>query len=133
MQQALDALLAAAQHDVSECADAIAALQTRLAQPEQEPTVWIQPDHLQNAQRAPFMSRVEPTQRCPDFVPLYRAPQPAVPSEPLTDEDIIDIRKSCYGGRFGRLTLEPWGDTLKFARAVIDAALKAAAPKGDKP
>jgi len=41
------------------------------------PVAWIQPDHLQKAKRAPFLCRVEPTQRCADFVPLYAAPQPA--------------------------------------------------------
>jgi hypothetical protein len=45
-----------------------------LEQPEPEPVAWIQPDHLQKAQIAPFMCRVEPTQRCSDFVPLYTHP-----------------------------------------------------------
>jgi hypothetical protein len=47
--------------------------------PVQEP-VWIQPDHLQKAQKAPFLCRVEPHKR-DDFVPLYPTPpaQPAVP------------------------------------------------------
>lgn len=40
--------------------------------PVQEP-VWIQPDHLQKAQRAPFLCRVEPHKR-DDFVPLYTTP-----------------------------------------------------------
>lgn len=51
------------------------------AQP-QEPVVWVQPDHLQKARLAPFLCRVEPTQRCADFVPLYTAP-PAQPQEPV--------------------------------------------------
>jgi hypothetical protein len=37
--------------------------------PVQEP-VWIRPDDLQKAQRAPFLCRVEPNKR-DDFVPLY--------------------------------------------------------------
>jgi hypothetical protein len=51
--------------------------------PVQEP-VWIQPDHLQKAQKAPFLCRVEPHKR-DDFVPLYTAPpaQPAPVQEPV--------------------------------------------------
>jgi len=45
-----------------------------LAQPEQAPVAWIQSNHLQLAQRGPFLCRVEPTQRHPDFVPLYTSP-----------------------------------------------------------
>jgi hypothetical protein len=54
-----------------------------LAAPVQEP-VWIQPDHLQKAQKAPFLCRVEPNKR-DDFVPLYTAPpaQPAPVQEPV--------------------------------------------------
>jgi hypothetical protein len=42
--------------------------------------VRIQPDHLQKAQKAPFLCRVEPHKR-DDFAPLYTTPpaQPAVP------------------------------------------------------
>jgi len=40
--------------------------------PVQEP-VWIRPDHLQKAQKAPFLCRVEPHKR-DDFVPLYTTP-----------------------------------------------------------
>ena len=43
--------------------------------PVQEP-VWIQPDHLQKAQKAPFLCRVEPHKR-DDFVPLYTTPPAA--------------------------------------------------------
>ncbi len=45
-----------------------------LEQPVQEPVAWIQPDHLQKARQAPFLCRVEPTQRCADFVPFYTHP-----------------------------------------------------------
>jgi hypothetical protein len=38
--------------------------------------VWIQRNHLEHAQREPSMCRVEPTNRLPDFVPLYTAPPP---------------------------------------------------------
>ena len=50
------------------------------AQPAPVQPVWIQPDHLQKAQKAPFLCRVEPHKR-DDFVPLHPTPpaQPAVP------------------------------------------------------
>lgn len=61
----------------------ISALRAALADSDKlspgEPVAWIQPDHLQKARQAPFLSRVEPTQRFPDFVPLYLHPAPAVP------------------------------------------------------
>ena len=57
-----------------------------------EPVAWIQPDHLQKAKRAPFLCRVEPTQRCADFVPLYTA-QPAPARVPLTDEQVFDSQE----------------------------------------
>ena len=50
-----------------------------------EPVAWIQPDHLQKARIAPFLCRVEPTQRCADFVPLYLSPPQR---KPLTEEEI---------------------------------------------
>ncbi len=54
---------------------AITALRAALEQPEQAvPVAWIQSNHLQLAQRGPFSCRVEPTQRHPDFVPLYTHP-----------------------------------------------------------
>jgi hypothetical protein len=64
-------------------------------QPEPEPVAWIQPDHLQKARVAPFLCRVEPTQRCADFVPLYTHP----PREwkGLTDEWIDAIWPSPEG------------------------------------
>jgi len=52
--------------------------------PQQEP-VWIQRNHLQQAQRAPFFCRLEPTQRWPDFVPLYTHPPQR---KPLPEEGI---------------------------------------------
>ena len=69
-----------------EDAECIAALEATLAQkaePVQEPVAWIQPDHLQKARIAPFLCRVEPTQRCADFVPLYLAPPQR---KPLTSD-----------------------------------------------
>jgi hypothetical protein len=55
--------------------------------PEQaEPVAWIQSNHLQLAQRGPFSCRVEPTQRHPDFVPLYTQP-PRREWRSLSEED----------------------------------------------
>jgi hypothetical protein len=57
---------------------------TTAAQPAPVQPVWIQPDHLQKAQKAPFLCRVEPHKR-DDFVPLYPTPpaaQPAPVQEP---------------------------------------------------
>jgi hypothetical protein len=45
------------------------AIKQARSAPVQEP-VWIRPDDLQKAQRAPFLCRVEPNKR-DDFVPLY--------------------------------------------------------------
>lgn len=53
-------------------------LRTLAAEPQGEPVAWIQRDHLQKARVAPFLCRVEPTKRMPDFVPLYLHP----PKEP---------------------------------------------------
>jgi hypothetical protein len=62
--------------------EAITAIkQARSAPAVQEP-VWIQPDHLQKAQKAPFLCRVEPHKR-DDFVPLYYTTPPAARQEPV--------------------------------------------------
>lgn len=37
--------------------------------------VWIQPNHLQQARRGPFMCRVAPDRLESDFVPLFAAPK----------------------------------------------------------
>lgn len=50
-----------------------------------------------------------------DWVSAGKLPEPA---KPLTDEQIIEIRKNTSGGRFGKPSGEPWGDSLKFARAI---------------
>jgi hypothetical protein len=93
---------------------AITALRDRLAQPEQElvidcprcghccpqseqePVAWIQPNHLQQARRAPFQCRVEPTKRMSDFIPIYTTP-PAAQRQPLTDERIALIAAASGG------------------------------------
>jgi hypothetical protein len=83
--------------------------------PVQEP-VWIQPDHLQKAQTAPFLCRVEPNKR-DDFVPLYTTP-PAAQRQwaGLTDEEIK---------RIGKLDLDSdyFGLWYDFAKA-IEAKLR---------
>ena len=88
----------------------------RQSEPEQEPVAWIQSNHLQKAQREPFLCRVEPTQRLPDFVPIYTNP-PRREWQGLTEEEIW---KLYYDERV------PEGercDRVDFARA-IEAALK---------
>jgi hypothetical protein len=55
-----------------------------LVQPMQSAAVYVQSDHLLKAMQAPFLCRVEPTQRLPDFVPLYAAP-------PAPDADQLRI------------------------------------------
>jgi hypothetical protein len=81
-----------------------------------EPVVWIQPDHLHKAHVAPFLCRVEPTQRMADFVPLYTAPQvpqPAARAAPPFPEDLLKLAES-HKGRAD--------DCGRLARAVLEAA-----------
>lgn len=93
---------------------------TQQPEPAQEPVAWIQPDHLQKARVAPFFCRVEPTQRCADFVPLYTAP----PQRPrLTDEEILEAVGWERAEMYMKLTPnfpvdEAKKETLKNARAV---------------
>lgn len=77
MRRALAALKAAAQHDISECADAIAALESALAAPVQEPVADCgEYGHAQGCcGNAQCIAR--------RAVPV----QPAAP-QPLTDEQI---------------------------------------------
>jgi hypothetical protein len=56
------------------------------AQPAPVQPVWIQPDHLQKAQKAPFLCRVEPHKR-DDFVPLYTTP----PEQPAVQEPVARV------------------------------------------
>lgn len=42
----------------------------------------------------------------------------------MTDDEIIAIRKTAFGGRFGVPRGGPWSDTLTFARALLEAAAK---------
>jgi hypothetical protein len=55
------------------------------AEAKGEPVAWIRPDHLAMARKAPALCRVEPTQREPDLVPIYTAPQQPEPSTHLWD------------------------------------------------
>src|SRR5574340_45606 len=59
-------------------AERMDALRAALAEPapEAQPVAWIQPDHLNKARAAPFLCRVEPTQRLADLVPIYTCPAP---------------------------------------------------------
>ena len=82
---------------------------------EQEPVAWIQSNHLQLAQRGPFSCRVEPTQRHPDFVPLYTHP-PRREWRGLSEEEINAEMPYCHN----EFDLAEFKD---FARA-IEAKLK---------
>jgi hypothetical protein len=81
------------------------------AQPAPVQPVWIQPDHLQKAQKAPFLCRVEPHKR-DDFVPLYTTP-PAAQRQwvGLTDAEVMHTMSG------------DWTSQFYFARA-IEAKLK---------
>ena len=65
---------------------AMDALRAALDAPN-EP-VWIQRTHLEWARREPSMCRLEPTQRLPDFIPLYPAQREW---QGLTDEELFDL------------------------------------------
>ncbi len=86
---------------------AITAIKQARSAPVREP-VWIQPDHLQKAQRAPFLCRVEPHKR-DDFVPLYTTPpaQPAPVREPVAID--ADMRNVLHGAlvRSGKVISPP--------------------------
>jgi hypothetical protein len=86
-QQALEALESGLDVDPIFAGETEVALRAALEQQkqEQEPVAWIQSNHLQLAQRGPFSCRVEPTQRHPDFVPLFTRPPRR---EPLSDEEL---------------------------------------------
>ena len=85
MKQALEAL---EERYVGALRDkAMDAIRAALDVPELEP-VWIQSNHLDHARREPSMCRLEPTQRLPDFIPLYPAP---VAFFCLTTQEILDI------------------------------------------
>lgn len=66
-------LLADAVNAIRDLSTELSRLQAAGGEP-----VWIQPNHLQMARKAPMLCRVAPTQVAPDFVPLY-APPPAAP------------------------------------------------------
>jgi hypothetical protein len=94
----MEAELEATNRQVEILSDALAESRREIAalKAVQEP-VWIQPDHLQKAQKAPFLCRVEPHKR-DDFVPLYPTP-PAAQRQwmGLTDEEVDAAIKSNWG------------------------------------
>ncbi len=94
------------------------ALRAALAQQEQEPVAWIQSNHLQQAQREPFLCRVEPTQRLTDFVPLYTQP-PRREWRGLTMQEINALPE--VGGKMWNM-----GSAVSVLRAIlaVQAALK---------
>lgn len=108
--QALEAMLNFPDDISDEMFESITALKAALAEPVQKPVAWIQPDHLQKARVAPFLCRVEPTQRCSDFVAIYTAsPQ----RKPLTEEEIKECeRQAMVNGSL------PFEQRVFFARAI---------------
>jgi hypothetical protein len=91
--------------------EAVAALE------QTEPVAWIQSNHLQLAQRGPFSCRVEPTQRHPDFVPLYTLP-PRREWRSLSEEEI----KNAVGA-----SAEFWATSALWIKSVaraVEAALR---------
>jgi hypothetical protein len=55
-----------------------------------------------------------------------------LPPLPLSDEQIIAVRKQ-QSGRYGSGGLEPYADSIAFARAILRAALPAAQPTVNPP
>ena len=85
-------------------------------QPAVPAVVYIQPDHLQKALRAPHMSRVEPTQRMPDFVPLYAAAQPVQPSDDAAELAISDAAVEHMSKILDQISLTVNGPELSLHR-----------------
>lgn len=77
-----------------------------------EPVAWIQADHLQKAKAAPFLCRVEPTQRLPDFVPLYAHPAAPAPDDARDAARYRWLRGGAdvptYSTRWGRWEINHW-------------------------
>jgi hypothetical protein len=67
----------------------VAAATPTAAQPAPVQPVWIQPDHLQKAQKAPFLCRVEPHKR-DDFVPLHTTPPAAAVPDAIHHTDLSE-------------------------------------------
>ena len=86
MQQALEALEngdVPTPENVGKNLDAITALRERLAQPEQEPVVWMWKDGTVTS---------DPDRADGTWTPLYTTPPQR---KPLTDEEIEDIWADC--------------------------------------
>jgi hypothetical protein len=106
---------------LAECSKSEDYKSHRPAEPVQEPVAWIQSNHLQLAQRGPFSCRVEPTQRHPDFVPLYTHP-PRREWQSLSEEEIQSVIQLEREKRFQRRPPLPLSMT-ELSHA-IEAALK---------
>ena len=126
LQQAVDALDAALSDDhpyINKCIDAAESLRAAIEQPESEPVEFQFQDT--NGKWCPFLDQRHYDNTAADgrwpIRALYTAPVGYVP---LSDAEIIDIRKQCYGGRFGVSGAKPWSDSVKFARAVIERAVR---------
>ncbi len=73
----------------------------------QEPVAYIQRDHLQKARQAPFLCRVEPTQRRPDFDPIYAAPTTAGERQTTHSEECWQWHHECAKAEIERLRAAP--------------------------
>jgi hypothetical protein len=97
LKLALDDLIAEYHMETSSFAKRVDEIfkQALAAQPAVQP-VWIQPDHLQKAQKAPFLCRVEPHKR-DDFVPLHTTPPAAQPA-PTAQEPVAYLFTNVQSG-----------------------------------
>lgn len=116
MQQALDALKVAAPcHNPAgtlrqSIDNAIAALRSRMEQPEQEPVAWCRLAY--NTDGSVYADNLTFTKDSYCDVPLYTTPPAAAPLHPLTDEEILDC------GPCQPDAIWSYIDQIYFARAV---------------
>ena len=91
-----------------------------------EPAAWAQPDHLQKARLAPFLCRVEPTQRHADFVPLYTADQmrDAIATEREQSNELLQVADHIRAGLEAQIAaLREQDSDHRSAQAAVYAAL----------
>lgn len=124
LSAALDRVAVNFAHDdagaqVSEIARRAALAAPPVEQQAARATVYIQRDHLEKAKRAPFLCRVEPTQRLPDFVPMR-------PTEQLSQDAEDAARYRWLRGRLPGAAYRIAGVIYSEGGAGVDAAVDAA-------